>query len=84
MILQYRLPFDVPGLGNAGDVVIYYPNTHTLERSVELAAAAVDVFADVIPQLHPVGSHSIPPGAAVALVRALSQPCHGRRHLQLA
>lgn len=84
MVLQYQLPFDVPGLGKAGDPVVFNAETGVLERAERLPSSALPVFSDVIPLLIPIGSTRLPPQAAQALVRAHVQPARGHPRLKLA
>jgi hypothetical protein len=85
MILQYRLPFDVMGLGCVGDTVVFDVTTGTLERATPLTVEAYETLARVIPQLHPVGPHRVAPDVAAGLVAVHAQPLHdARRNLRLA
>lgn len=74
MILQYRLPFDVPELGAAGDVIVVDVAAATVERAVQLDyAPAISVLSTLIPHLQPVGN-PVHPAVATAVVRALCEP----------
>lgn len=81
MILQYRLPFDIPELGaRAGETVVIDTIDRTVEVARELPETALATVARLIPRLHPVHA-PLPPEAAAALVAALAPP---RSHLRLA
>ena len=73
VILQYRLLSDVPELGRAGDVITYYPETETIERTERLPDAARETLASIIHHLQPIGP-SVRPEVAIALLRAAGQP----------
>lgn len=81
MILQWHLPFDVPGVGKAGEAVTYYAVTGRIERHVVLPDSARDPLIEAIPFLPPIGP-SLPATAAIALIRAGVRP-HASRHLRL-
>lgn len=69
MIVQLYLPFDVPGLGNQGDVVIASLRSGRLERSQPLPDSSWDVLLRVNRQLRQVGT-SMDPDRLEALLRA--------------
>lgn len=84
MILQYRLPFDVPELdARAGDIVVVDTRFCTVDVSREVpAAVALPLLAQLIPSLEPMGEETrgMPVTAAAALVRALAPVPASRSH----
>lgn len=83
MIVQLYLPFDVPGLGIQGDVVIASLRTGRLERSQSLPDSSWDVLLRVNRQLYQVGT-SMDPERLEALLRAAAPPSRARPRLRLA
>lgn len=81
MILQWRLPYDVPNLGREGDVATFYAAQRRVERVQELPSSALEVLAAAIPGLVPVGP-ALPAEVAVAMVRASVPERPARRRLR--
>lgn len=83
MIVQLYLPFDAPGLGEEGDVVVANLRSGKLERCQPLPDSSWEVLLRLNRRLYQVGT-SMDPERLEALLRAAAPPARDRPLLRLA